>query len=410
MTARRKRSSAPAAPTGPLVSGFRAAGVACGIKKSGLDLALILSDLPASVAGVFTRSTVVGAPVELCRERVRNGRARAIVVNSGISNVAMGARGRRDAAAMAASAARAAGVPESEVLVASTGVIGEPLPMAKVRAGIEKAAGTLRAGGIASAARAIMTTDTFPKVASRRIRLGGKLVTLAGIAKGSGMIEPNMATMLSFLMTDAAIAPPLLRRMLRAAADESYNRLTIDGEGSTSDTVLLLANGSSRAPLLRTERSPGAQRFAEALGELTVDLTQALARDGEGATKLVTVRVSGARSHADAEHAARRIANSLLVKTAIFGGDPNWGRILQTVGAGRVALDLAKTEVKLCGVAVFRRGSSAGPAARRRAGERLASRSEVDLDVALGRGRGAATLWTCDLTYDYVRINAEYTT
>jgi len=392
------------------VSGFRAAGVSCGIKKSGFDLALIVSDLPASVAGVFTRSTVVGAPVELCRERVRNGRGRAVVVNSGISNVGMGARGRRDAIAMAARAASAMGIPESEVLMASTGVIGEPLPMAKVRTGIDKAARSLRAGGLGAAARAIMTTDTFPKLASRRIRLGGKVVTLAGIAKGSGMIEPNVATMLSFLVTDAAIAPPLLRRMLRAAADQSYNRLTIDGEGSTSDTVLLMANGSSRAPLLRTERSPGAQRFADALGELTVDLTRALARDGEGATRLVTVRVSGARSHADAERAARRIANSLLVKTAVFGGDPNWGRILQTVGAGRVALDLSRTEVRLCGVAVFRRGASAGPAARRRAGERLATRPEVEIDVALGRGRGAATVWTCDLTYDYVRINAEYTT
>jgi glutamate N-acetyltransferase/amino-acid N-acetyltransferase len=392
------------------VSGFRAAGVSCGIKKSGLDLALIVSDHPASVAGVFTRSTVVGAPVELCRERVRNGRARAVVVNSGISNVGMGARGRRDALAMAARVAHAVGLRESEVLLASTGVIGAPLPMAKLRTGIDEAARTLRAGGLGSAARAIMTTDTYPKLASRRIRLGGKLVTLAGIAKGAGMIEPNMATMLSFLLTDAAIAPPLLRRMLRAAADQSYNRLTVDGEGSTSDTVLLLANGSSGAPTLRTERSPGAQRFADALADLTVDLTRALARDGEGATKLVTVRVTGARSQADAERAARRIANSLLVKTAIFGGDPNWGRILQTIGAGRVALDLTRTEVRLCGVTVFRRGASAGPAARRRAGERLTVRPEIEIDVALGRGRGAATVWTCDLTYDYVRINAEYTT
>jgi glutamate N-acetyltransferase/amino-acid N-acetyltransferase len=397
-------------PGTDIVRGFRAAGVSCGIKKSGPDLALIASDRPASVAGVFTRSTVVGAPVELCRERVRNGRARAIVANSGISNVAMGARGRRDAHAMAARAARALGVNPSDVLVASTGVIGEPLPMLKLRRGIDAAAGTLAAEGLESVSRAIMTTDTVPKLMSRQIRLGGRVVTLAGVAKGSGMIEPNMATMLAFLLTDATIAPPFLRRLLRKAADESFNRLTIDGESSTSDTVLVLANGAAGAPQLRSERSPGARRFADALLDLSVDLTRALARDGEGATRLITVRVAGARSHADAERAARRIANSSLVKTAVFGGDPNWGRILQTIGAGRVALALASTEVRLCGVPVFRRGASAGPAARLRAGERLAAWPEVEIDVALGRGRGSATVWTCDLSYDYVRINAEYTT
>ncbi len=388
---------------------MRAAGVHCGIKDADLDLALLLSDTPASVAGVFTRSTVVGAPVELCRERVRRGTARAIAINSGISNVAMGKRGLRDAASMAAAAARSLGVAAEDVLVASTGVIGEPLPMRKIRAGVAQAAAVLAPEGLPAAARAIMTTDTVPKLAQRVVRIGRRDVTLAGIAKGSGMIEPDVATMLSFLLTDAVATPAFLRRTLREVAERTYNRLTIDGEGSTSDTVLLLANGVAGHAPLRGPRSSGASRFRDALGELATQLVRALARDGEGATKLITVRVCGARSHAEAEAAARRIANSVLVKTAIYGGDSNWGRILQTLGAGRTALRLERTRVALGGVTVFRNGTSAGPAARRRAATRLRA-PEVDIEVELGAGRGAAELWTCDLTTEYVRINAEYTT
>jgi glutamate N-acetyltransferase/amino-acid N-acetyltransferase len=391
------------------VPGFRAGGVHCGIKDEGLDLALLVSDVPAAVAGVFTRSTVVGAPVELCRERVRRGRARGVVINSGISNVAMGARGRRDAQAMSVLAARAIGADPQELLVASTGVIGEPLPMGAIRRGIQLAADTASPRGWGAAARAIMTTDTFPKRAVATLRLGGREVTVAGIAKGSGMIEPNMATMLAFLATDAAVEPAVLRRVLRQAADASFNRVSVDGETSTSDTVLLFANGVAANPVLRGPRSPGLRRFSAAVEEVATVLAQDLARDGEGATKLVTVRVSGARNGREAEYAARRIANSLLVKTAIFGGDPNWGRILQTVGAGRVALRLERSEVALGGVTVFRRGASAGPAARRRAAARLRA-PELEVAVKLGAGRGEARVWTCDLSYDYVRINAEYTT
>jgi len=393
----------------PRVPGFRASGVHCGIKHSGRDLALLVSDRPAAVAGVFTRSTVVGAPVELCRARVRRGRGLAVVANSGVSNVAMGARGRRDAEAMAAAAARALGTTSEDVLVASTGVIGEPLPMPKIRRGVRAAAAALRPGGLGDAARAIMTTDTVPKLAVRRVRIGAREVTLAGIAKGSGMVEPDVATMLSFLLTDAPVQPAFLRRTLREAADASFNRLTVDGEGSTSDTVLLLANGAAGGAPLRGPSSPGARAFRDGLCELCEELARALARDGEGATKLVTVRVEGARSGAEAERAARRIANSLLVKTALFGGDANWGRILQTVGAGGTALRLGRTEVALGGVTVFRHGASTGPAARRRAAARL-RRDEVEITVKLGAGRGRARLWTCDLSTDYVRINAEYTT
>jgi glutamate N-acetyltransferase/amino-acid N-acetyltransferase len=392
------------------VPGFRAAGVACGIKRSGApDLALLVSDAPAAAAGVFTRSTVVGAPVAVSRARVARGRARGVVVNSGCSNVAMGARGVRDAEAMAAAAARAVGCAPEEMLVASTGVIGMPLPMARIRRGIRAAHGALAEGGLPDAARAIMTTDSVPKLAARRVRVGGRLVTIAGIAKGAGMIEPHMATLLAFLVTDAAIAPGALRPLLRRAADASFNRLTIDGETSTSDTLLLFANGAAGNPPLKSAAGPGARAFGAALEQVCVELVRALARDGEGATKLVTVRVEGARTAAQAGRAAKRIANSVLVKTALFGGDPNWGRVLQTVGAERVDLDLARAEVRWAGVTVFRGGRSAGPGARRRAGAAMA-RPEIEVVVKLGRGRASATVWTCDLSYDYVKINAEYTT
>lgn len=391
------------------VPGFRACGVRAGIKSRGLDLALLVSDEPAAVAGVFTRSSVVGAPVELCRRRVRSGFSRGVVVNSGCSNVAMGERGRRDAAAMARRAALAVGAGPSEMLVASTGVIGKPLPMQRIARGIEAAAAELSAFGLARAAEAIRTTDTFAKLAHASLRIGGRRVGIAGIAKGSGMIEPDMGTLLAFLLTDAAASPAYLRGALRRAADASFNRVTVDGETSTSDTLLLFASGAAENPVLRGANSRGARAFESALSEVAISLARDVARDGEGATRLVTVRVREARSPAEAERAARRIANSLLVKTALFGGDANWGRILQTVGAGRVRLVLARTQVKLAGVVVFRHGTSTGPAARSRAARALRAK-EIELEVRLGAGRAEAQLWTCDLSYDYVRINAEYTT
>jgi glutamate N-acetyltransferase/amino-acid N-acetyltransferase len=391
------------------VPGFRAAGVRCGIKREGLDLALLVSDAPAAVAGIFTRSTVVGAPVALSRERVRRGRARGVVVNSGVSNVAMGERGLRDAAEMARLAARAVGCAPEEMLVASTGVIGRPLPMDRLRRGVALASAALSPAGFGRAARAIMTTDTVPKTALARARVGGRLVTVAGIAKGSGMIEPDMATLLAFLVTDAAATPAFLRAALREAADASFHRVSIDGETSTSDSAILLANGRAGNPPLGAAQSPGAARFRAALASVCGSLALDLARDGEGATKLVAVRLSGAASAAEAERAARRIANSLLVKTALFGADPNWGRILQTVGAERVRLRLERTRVALAGVTVFRHGAPAGPAALRRAAARLREARELEIRVELGAGRARAWVWTCDLSYGYVRINAEYT-
>ena len=269
------------------------AGVRCGIKTRGPDLALIVSDTPAAAAGVFTRSTVVGAPVTLSRERVRRGTARAIVANAGCSNVAMGARGLRDARAMTALAARAVGCRAERGAGRLDRRDRPPAADGEDRGGHRRGRATRCARTVSrDAARAILTTDLAPKCASVRTRIDGRNVTLAGIAKGSGMIEPNMATMLSFLITDAAVAPALLRKLLRAAADESFNRVTVDGETSTSDTVLLLANGRAGHAPLRDATSAGAKRFAGALGELTQELARAIARDGEGATKLVTVRVS----------------------------------------------------------------------------------------------------------------------
>jgi glutamate N-acetyltransferase/amino-acid N-acetyltransferase len=306
------------------VPGFRAAGVHCGVKARQLDLALIESETTATAAGVFTRSTVVGAPVVLSREHVKSGTARAIIANSGCSNVAMGERGRKDAAAMASATARALRARAGDILVASTGVIGEPLPMGKIKTGIQAATRALSPGGFPRAAKAILTTDTVPKLATTTVDLGGRTITLGGIAKGSGMIEPNMATMLAFLVTDAPAAAPYLRRVLKDACDASFNRLTIDGEGSTSDTVLLLAGGAAGGDPLRSAATAGASRFEQALGDVALALTRELARDGEGATKQIDVVVSGAATPADADQAARRIANSALVKTAVFGRDPNW--------------------------------------------------------------------------------------
>ncbi len=391
------------------VPGFRACGVRAGIKSRGLDLALLVSDAPAAVAGVFTRSSVVGAPVELCRRRVRSGYSRGVVVNSGCSNVAMGERGRRDAAAMARQTALAVGAGPAEMLVASTGVIGKPLPMQRIARGIQSAAAGLSAFGLLRAAEAIRTTDTFAKLAHASCRIGGRRIRIAGIAKGSGMIEPDMGTLLAFLLTDAAASPVFLRGALRRAADASFNRVTVDGETSTSDTLLLFASGVAGNPALRSPQTRDARAFESALSEVAISLARDVARDGEGATRLVSVRVREARTPAEAERAARRIANSLLVKTALFGGDANWGRILQTLGAGRVHLVLPRTQVRLAGVVVFRRGTSTGPAARSRAARALRAK-EIEVEVRLGAGRAEAQIWTCDLSYDYIRINADYTT
>jgi glutamate N-acetyltransferase/amino-acid N-acetyltransferase len=387
--------------------GFTAAGVAAGIKPSGNpDVALIVSARPASAAGVFTTNRVCAAPVIVSREHLRGGKARAIAVNAGNANACTGEQGFRDARRMAYLTAELLGVAPEEVVVASTGVIGRPLPMDRLEAGLRKAAGELSPEGDAQAARAIMTTDTRPKEIAVEAPVDGKTVRIGGICKGSGMIAPNMATMLAFITTDADVWPEVLASSLRRAAEGTFNCVTVDGDCSTNDTLVVLANGASgvRVP----PQSPAHAAFYDGLLYVCTHLAKELARDGEGATKLVEVRVRGARTRAQARQVARTIANSPLVKTALFGNDPNWGRILCAAGYSGVAMDPATLALDLCGVPLVRAGEPA-PFDAAAVSEAMKS-PEVSVLVDLGQGSQAATVWTCDLSYDYVRINAEYTT
>ncbi len=388
------------------VPGFLAAGIACGIKPSGKpDLALIVSDRLASAAAVFTTSRFPGAPVVVSRAHIRSGVARGAIVNSGVSNVANGARGLADATEMTRLLAAEIGARPREIQVASTGVIGRRLPMDKLRDGVPRAAAALSTRGFEAAAEAILTTDSVPKLVQQRARG----FTLAGMAKGAGMIMPRMATMLSFIVTDLAVEPAFLRNALRDAVGPTFNALTIDGETSTSDTVLVLANGAAGNRPVSAGSARG-KEFARALLELCRELCYRLARDGEGVTKLATIAVSGARSDADADRVARSVANSALFKTALFGGDPNWGRIIQAIGAAGVKLSPAKVDVRIGGVQMLRGGEpSAGASGLRRA-ERAMRKKEVPIEISVGGGSGRARMLTTDFSYEYVRVNAEYTT
>jgi glutamate N-acetyltransferase/amino-acid N-acetyltransferase len=388
------------------VPGFLAAGIACGIKPSGKpDLALIVSDRPAAAAAVFTTSRFPGAPVVVSRSHIRGGVARGVVVNSGISNVANGAKGLADAREMTRLVARAIGARAGEIQVSSTGVIGRTLPMDKLREGIPRAAAQLSARGFERAARAILTTDNKPKLVHTRARGW----SLAGLAKGAGMIMPRMATMLGFIVTDLAVEPAFLRTALREAVEPTFNSLSIDGQTSTSDTVLVLANGAAGNRPIEAG-SARADEFARALLEISRELCYRLARDGEGVTKLATVSVAGARSVADADRVARSVANSALVKTALFGGDPNWGRIVQAIGAAGVRLQPAQVGVRIGGVQMLSGGEPSGGAAGLRRAERAMKKREVAIEISLGRGPGSARMLTTDFSYEYVRVNAEYTT
>ncbi len=388
------------------VPGFLAAGIACGIKPSGKpDLALIVSDRPAAAAAVFTSSRFPGAPVVVSRSHIRGGVARGAVVNSGISNVANGARGLADAREMTRLLARAIGARSREIQVASTGVIGRTLPMEKLREGIPRAVAELSPRGFERAAKAILTTDNVPKLVHTRAR-GFRLV---GMAKGAGMIMPRMATMLAYIVTDLAVEPAFLRAALREAVTPTFNALTIDGETSTSDTVLVLANGAAGNRPIGVG-SARAREFERALLETSSELCYRLARDGEGVTKLATVAVSGARSDRDADRVARSVANSALVKTALFGADPNWGRIVQAIGAAGVPLLPANVGVKIGGVEMLRGGEPSGGRTGLRRAERAMKRKEVAIEISIGRGPGNARMLTTDFSYEYVRVNAEYTT
>jgi glutamate N-acetyltransferase/amino-acid N-acetyltransferase len=371
-----------------------------------LDLALIVSDAPATAAAVFTTNKAQAAPVLVSREHLERtgGTARAIIVNSGCANACTGEDGLRVAREMAAEAANAVGCIADQVLVASTGVIGVALDIAKIRAAMPAAMTALAGDQGSAAAQAIMTTDPFPKEAAARITLAGGEVTIGGMAKGSGMIEPMMATMLGFVTTDAAIPRPLLQRALQEVVDDTFNAITVDGECSTNDCVILLANGASGVMIDEASYAT----FTDALRTVCLRLALGIVRGGEGATKLITVSVTGAATSAEARQAAKAIANSPLVKTAIHGGDPNWGRLIAVAGRAGVAFELSRAAVTVGSTVLFEDGRPYDEAAPE-AAEYLKN-ADINVTVHLGAGTAASTVWTCDLSAEYVRINAEYRT
>jgi len=386
--------------------GFEAAGVRCGLKRRGPDIALIYSVAPAAGAGVFTTNRVQAAPVLVSKDRVGRANLHGVIVNSGNANACTGAAGYRDAVAMAEQAAEELAVPARSILVCSTGVIGHAMPMEVVSEGIVKAVAALSPDGGDSAAQAIMTTDTRPKSIAVEFELAGSPVRVGGMAKGAGMIAPHLATMLAFITTDADLSPNMLHACLVSSVEQSFNRVTVDGDTSTNDTVLLLANRQAEAGQITKRR--GLHRFQAALDFVCSHLAREVARDGEGATKLIEVRVRGAESEREALRIARTIANSPLVKTALGGGDPNWGRVLAAAGRAGVRFKSELVELHLGKVRVVRRGAAASyePAA---AGEAIAG-PEVAVTLDLNAGEGEATVWTCDLTAGYVKINAAYHT
>lgn len=391
--------------------GFSAAGVACGIKANGkLDLGLVASDNVASAAAVFTTNKAVAAPVVVSREHLAEakGQARAVVVNSGCANACTGAEGLRVAQLMTAEVARALGCEPEEVLVASTGVIGVSLDPRKVTDGIISAADAL-GNHHAEAARAIMTTDPFPKEHAVKVDAdGGKSFIVGGMAKGSGMIEPNLATMLGFLTCDAQVEPAVLQRALVEACDTTFNAITVDGECSTNDSVFALANGASGV-VIGDRGGRDYEALVEGLRAVCLELALGIVRGGEGATKLVSIHVTGAKTYDEAKRAARAIANSLLVKTAIHGADPNWGRLVAVAGRAGVAFELSGARVMIGETVLFEHGRPFDERAPK-AAEYLKGK-DVRIEVNLGTGGPEdATIWTCDLSAEYVRINAEYRT
>ena len=387
--------------------GFRAAGVSAGIKSRGLDLALLVSDPPATAAAVFTVNRAQAAPVLVSREHLQRsgGTARAIVVNSGCANACTGDEGVQVARDMASETARLVGCPIEQVLVASTGVIGVALPIARVMTGLPIAFAALGTDQGPMAARAIMTTDPFPKEAAAHVTIGARAVAgIGGMAKGSGMIEPMMATMLGFVTTDASVPQPLLDRALREAVNDTFNAITVDGDCSTNDCVMLLANGQSGTVVDETRYG----EFVGGLRAVCLELALGIVRGGEGATKLVTVTVTGAASKADARRAAKAIANSLLVKTAIHGGDPNWGRLIAVAGRAGVEFELGRAAVSIGSTVLFKNGRPHDECAAQAAA--YMKGKDIAVGVNLGAGSASSTVWTCDLSAEYIRINADYHT
>lgn len=386
--------------------GFRAAGVACGLKKNGeKDLALVVCDVPAICAGIFTKNVVKGHSLKWSQKHVIRGRARAVAVNSGCANACVGEDGDRDALEMAKMVSRLVGCAPEEVLLGSTGVIGYRLDMSRIEAGLGEACRALSREGGSDAAQAIMTTDTLRKEACRVYEHDGYAITIGGMAKGSGMIHPNMATMISVITTDAAISHEMLDQALREAADVSFNRISVDGDTSVCDTVLILASGLAGNPVIDSA-GPAYEAFVNALKEVSVDLAKMLAGDGEGATKLIEIRVRHAPDRETAHLILNAVAKSPLVKTAIFGCDANWGRIITAAGYSGADFDPDKLDISLGDLLVCK-GGRAVPFDEE-AALRILKAKEVIITLDMNQGTADDRIWTCDLTYDYVRINGSY--
>lgn len=389
------------------IIGFSFSTVEAAIKKPGRkDLALIYSEVPATAAAVFTTSSVKAAPVLVSSEHIAGGSAQALVVNSGNANACTGEPGMMVARETALLIASALGIDAATVQVCSTGVIGVQMPMGRIRTAIPALVDGLSSGTLDDIAQAIMTTDTFPKMEARSGEAGGVSYAVAGIAKGAGMVMPNMATMLSFIITDAAVEPGFLQTSFRKGVDSSFNVITVDGDMSTNDTCLIMANGMAGNPLI-TEGSPEGNAFAELLNDVLLSLAKQIVKDGEGATKFVEIRVSGAKDDSDAKRAAMAIANSSLVKTAFFGQDANWGRIFAAVGYSGAAVDQSRLSLRFDGVTMARNGVFAGEDAEAR-GTEVLTQKEFTVSVDLGIGTGTATVYTSDLTHEYISINADY--
>lgn len=392
------------------VPGIRLGTVCAGIKKPGRrDLVVVELEEGTGCAAVFTRNAFCAAPVVLAKHHLMQQAPRYLLINTGNANAGTGARGWSDALACCQALAESAGVAAERVLPFSTGVIGEPLPVETIVNALPAAYGALSAEGWDDAAHGIMTTDTVAKGLSRQIQVAGQAVTVTGIAKGAGMIRPDMATMLAFVATDAKLSERLLQQCLEAAVQPSFNCITVDGDTSTNDACILMATGRSEAPEIVAD-DPAYAVLSQAITEVCVGLAQAIVRDGEGATKFITVEVQGGVDEAESRRVAYAIAHSPLVKTAFFASDPNWGRILATVGRAGVAdLDVGLVNIFLGGVCIVANGERA-PDYREEQGSEVMAGEEITVRVELGRGKGKARVWTCDLSYDYVRINAEYRT
>ena len=390
------------------VPGFKAGAVAAGIRYQGRpDLALIISEVTAAAAGIFTTNQVQAAPVLLSRSHLTGNRARAIVINSGIANACTGEDGLQRARATAHIVAEAIGCPIDEILVASTGVIGMDLPLQPVANHLPKLVSSVRGDGWLDAARAIMTTDTVPKIYMRKGRLQGFPFTVLGIAKGAGMISPDMATLLSFVATDAAVSPDVLQALVRKETDRSFNRITVDGDTSTNGTLIVLANGlAGNRPVKNLDSSDG-ESLRGALGEVLLNLAKMIVADGEGATKFVEITVKGGSSKAAALLAARTVANSLLVKTALFGEDANWGRILAALGRAGIDFDPQRVKLFFNEVKLVENGLAVGNEAESQVIEIL-KKASFSITIDLGQGKAEETVYTCDLSLDYVKINANY--